>query len=109
MIDTPIGILNVPELEVLISLNVELGRRYQEIADDPQAEPETRQAAETLAVWRRARARHFHEQCAETERVEAAHERTSVVPKAASASWRASNGSSWAGEYRACDLDPPAA
>jgi hypothetical protein len=108
MIDTPIGILNVPELEVLISLNVDLGRRYQAIADDPEAEPETRQAAEALAAWRHARAHYFREQCAETERVEAVHERISVLPKAASATWRASNAWSWAGEYRAWDLDPPA-
>jgi hypothetical protein len=74
MIDTAVGILNVPELEVLVSLNVDLAGRYQAIADDPDAEPETRRTAEALANWRRLRARYFREECAETERVEAAHE-----------------------------------
>jgi hypothetical protein len=74
MIDTAVGILNVPELEVLVSLNVDLAERYRAIADDPDAEPETRRTAEALANWRRLRARYFREECAETERVEAAHE-----------------------------------
>jgi hypothetical protein len=78
MIDTPVGILNVPELEVLISLNLDVARRYQAIADDPEAEAQTRQIAERVAVWRRARARYFHEECAETERVEAANDRIAV-------------------------------
>ena len=74
MIDTAVGILNVPELETLISLNVDLAERYQAIADDPDTAPGVRRTAEALAAWRRARARYFHEECAETERVEAAHE-----------------------------------
>ena len=74
MIDTAVGILSVPELEALISLNVDLAECYQAIADDPDADPETGRTAEALASWRRARARYFHEECAETERVEAAHE-----------------------------------
>ena len=74
MIATAVGILNVPELEALISLNVDLAECYQAIADDPDADPETGRTAEALAAWRRARARYFHEECAETERVEAAHE-----------------------------------
>jgi hypothetical protein len=73
MIDTAVGVLNVPELEALVSLNTELALRYQEIADDPAGDPQTRQTAEALAGWRRARARYFREECAETERVEAAH------------------------------------
>ena len=74
MIDTAIGMLNVPELEALVSLNVDLAERYRAIADDCDAEPQTRGTAEALAAWRRARARYFQEQCAETERVEAARE-----------------------------------
>jgi hypothetical protein len=74
MIDTAVGTLNVPELEALVSLNVELAGRYQAIADDRDAEPQARQTAQALAVWRRARARYFQEECAETERVEAASE-----------------------------------
>ena len=74
MIATAVGILNVPELEALISLNVDLAECYQAIADDPDADPETGRTAEALASWRRARARYFREECAETERVEAAHE-----------------------------------
>jgi hypothetical protein len=74
MIDTDVGVLNVPELETLVSLNVDLADRYQAIADDPDAEPQTRQTAEALAAWRRGRARYFQQECAETERVEAAHE-----------------------------------
>ena len=74
MIDTAVGILNVPELEALISVNVELAARYQVVVDDPDAEPGTRRTAEALAAWRRARARYFHGECDETERVEAAHE-----------------------------------
>ena len=74
MIATAVGILNVPELEALISLNLDLAECYQAIADDPDAEPGVGRTAEALAAWRRARARYFHEECAETERVEAAHE-----------------------------------
>jgi hypothetical protein len=74
MIDTAVGVLNVPELEALVSLNVDLAEGYQAIADDRDAEPETRQTAQALAAWRRARARYFQEECAETERVEAARE-----------------------------------
>ena len=74
MIATAVGILNVPELEALISLNLDLAQCYQAIADDAHAEPGVGRTAEALAAWRRARARYFHEECAETERVEAAHE-----------------------------------
>jgi hypothetical protein len=74
MIDTDVGILNVPELEALVLLNVDLADLYQAIADDPDAEPQTRQTAEALAAWRRARARYFQHECAETERVEALDE-----------------------------------
>jgi hypothetical protein len=74
MIDTAVGMLNVPELEALAWLNVDLAERYQAIADDRDAEPPARQTAQALAAWRRARARYFQEECAETERVEAARE-----------------------------------
>ena len=74
MIDTAVGVLNVPELEALVSLNVDLAEVYQAIADDRAAEPQTRRTAAALAAWRRARARCFQEECAETERVEAARE-----------------------------------
>lgn len=74
MIDTDVGILNVPELEALVSLSVDLAERYQAIADDPDAEPQTRRTAVALAAWRRARARYFQHECAETERFEAEHE-----------------------------------
>ena len=74
MIDTDVGILNVPELEALVSLNVDLADHYQAIADDPDAEPQTRRTAEALAAWRRRRARYFQQECAETERVEALDE-----------------------------------
>lgn len=74
MIDTDVGILNVPELEALVSLSVDLAERYQAIADDPDAEPQTRRTAVALAAWRRARARYFQQECAEAERVEAARE-----------------------------------
>jgi hypothetical protein len=74
MIQTDVGLLTVPELGALISLNVDLAERYQAIADDPDAEPQTRRDAATLAAWRRTRARFFHEACLETERFEAAHE-----------------------------------
>ena len=74
MIDTAVGVLNVPELDALVSLNVDLAERYQAIADDRDAEPQTRGTAEALAAWRRARARYFREECAKTERVEAARE-----------------------------------
>lgn len=74
MIDTAVGVLNVPELEALVSLNVDLAGRYQAIADDRDAEPKTRLTAEALAAWRRARARYFQQECAETERFEAAGE-----------------------------------
>jgi hypothetical protein len=74
MIDTAVGVLNVPELEALVSLNVDLAERYQAIADDRDVEPPTRGTAEALAVWRRARARYFQQECAEAERVEAARE-----------------------------------
>ncbi len=80
MIDTAVGMLNVPELEALISLNVDLAERYQAIADDPDAEPETRRTAAALAAWRRGRARYFHEECAETEHVEAGHELDACPP-----------------------------
>ena len=73
MIDTDVGILNVPELEALVSLNVDLADHYQAIADDPDAEPQTRRTAERSA-WRRRRARYFQQECAETERVEALDE-----------------------------------
>jgi hypothetical protein len=74
MIETRVGILNVPELEALVSLNVDLARRYQAIADDMDGEPSTRLTAQALATWRRARARYFQHESAETERVEAADE-----------------------------------
>jgi len=74
MIDTAVGRLNVPELEALVWLNVDLAERYQAIADDRDAEPQARETAQALAAWRRARARYFQEECAETERVEAAGE-----------------------------------
>jgi hypothetical protein len=73
MIDTAVGILNVPELEVLVSLNIDLAEHYRAVADDATADPETRQVAEALAAWRRARARYFQAQWAETDRVEAAN------------------------------------
>jgi hypothetical protein len=92
MIHTPIGILNVTELEVLSSLNVDLAERYQAIADDPEGEPETRRIAEALAVWRRARARYFREECAETERLEAANERDTRPDQAESTTRRVANG-----------------
>jgi hypothetical protein len=72
MIETYVGMLNVPELGVLVALNVDLVDRYQAIADDTEAEPETRRIAEALAAWRRGRARYFREECARTERPEAA-------------------------------------
>ena len=71
MIDTAVGVLNVPELEALVALNVDLAERYQAIADDCDAEPQTRGTAEALAAWRRARARYFREEWAEADRVEA--------------------------------------
>jgi len=74
MIDTDVGILTVPELEALVSLNVDLVDRYQAIADDPYVEPQTRRTAEALAAWRRRRSRYFQQECAETERVEALDE-----------------------------------
>lgn len=74
MIDTDVGILNVPELEALVLLNLDIADRYQAIADDPDAEPHTRLTAEALAAWRRGRARYFQQECAQTERVEAVHE-----------------------------------
>lgn len=74
MIHTDVGLLNVPELEALVLLNIDLAYRYQAIADDPDAEPQTRRTAEALAAWRRGRVRYFQQECAETERVEAAHE-----------------------------------
>ena len=57
---------------MLVALNVDLVDRYQTVADDPEAGPETRRIAERLAAWRRARARYFREECALTERLEAA-------------------------------------
>jgi hypothetical protein len=80
MIDTDVGILNVPELDALVSLNVDLADRYQAIADDPDAEPQTRRTAYALAAWRRARARYFQQECAETERVEAVDESDPCTP-----------------------------
>jgi hypothetical protein len=74
MINTDVGILTVPELEALVSLNVDLVDRYQAIADDPDAELQTRRTAAALAAWRRRRARYFQQECADTERVEAMHE-----------------------------------
>jgi hypothetical protein len=74
MIETAVGRLTVPELETLVSLNVDLAERYQATADDPDEEPETRRMAETLAAWRRARARYFCEECAETECAEVGYE-----------------------------------
>jgi hypothetical protein len=59
MIDTDVGILTVPELEALVSLNVDLADRYQTIADDSDAGPEARRTAQALAAWRRRRARYF--------------------------------------------------
>ena len=59
MTETDVGMLNVPELGVLVTLNVDLVDRYQAIADDTEAEPETRRIAEALAAWRRARARYL--------------------------------------------------
>ena len=64
----------MPELEALVSLNVELAERYQATADDPAVERETRHIAEALAAWRGARARYFNEECAEAEQFETAHE-----------------------------------
>jgi hypothetical protein len=82
MIDTAVGMLTVPELEAMISLNVDLAARYQMVANDPGAEPGTRRTAEALAVWRRARARYFRRECADTELVEAAHELDPCPPLA---------------------------
>lgn len=74
MINTAIGMLTVPELEALVSLNVELAESYQAVAADPDGDPQTRHTAEALAAWRGARARYFNEECAEAEQFEAAHE-----------------------------------
>jgi hypothetical protein len=74
MIETEVGVLTVPELDALASLNADLADHYQAIAEGATAEPETRQTARALAAWRRARARYFSEQSAETEAVEAARE-----------------------------------
>lgn len=74
MIDTAVGPLTVPELEELVELNLDLAERYQSVADDPDVEPESRQIASALAVWRRARARYFRQESAEAERVEASNE-----------------------------------
>jgi hypothetical protein len=72
MIAMAVGML--PELEAMISLNVDLAARYQVVTNDPDAEPGARRTAATLAVWRRARARYFRGECADTERVEVRHE-----------------------------------
>jgi hypothetical protein len=74
MIETAVGALNVPELEALVRLNLELGEHYAAVANDADAEPQLRRTATALAAWRRARARYFIEECAETERAEADHE-----------------------------------
>jgi hypothetical protein len=74
MIDTDLGLLNVPELDALASLNANLADHYQAIADAATSEPETRRTAEALAAWRRRRARYFSEQSAATEAIEAVHE-----------------------------------
>ncbi len=74
MIETAVGILTVPELEAVAALNLDLAERYQAIVDDPDVEPEERQLAAAFAAWRRARARYFREECAETEHFEAKHE-----------------------------------
>jgi chromatin segregation and condensation protein Rec8/ScpA/Scc1 (kleisin family) len=85
MIETEVGVLNVPELDALASLNADLADHYQAIAGDATAEPESRQIAQALAAWRRARARYFSEQSAEAEAVEAAREPCpSGTPAAAS-------------------------
>ena len=64
MIDTDVGILPYPSRRYR-SLNVHLAERYQAIAIT-HAEPQTRRTAVTLAAWRRARARYFQQECAET-------------------------------------------
>ena len=79
MIETAAGILTVPELDVVVALNLDLAERYQAIVEDTDVEPEARQIAAALAAWRRARARYFREECAETEHFEATHERESRI------------------------------
>ena len=74
MIETAVGQLTVPELEALVGVNLDLAQRYQAVADDPDVEQESRRIGSALADWRRARARYFHQECAEAERLEAAHE-----------------------------------
>jgi len=74
MIETEVGVLTVPELSVLLELNLDLAEQYQAIASDPEVEPETRRTAEALAAWRRLRAHYFREEWARTESEEAAHE-----------------------------------
>jgi hypothetical protein len=64
--------VTVPELEALVSLNLDVASRYQAVADSLEADPQTRRTASVLAAWRRARAQYFSMECVETERVEAA-------------------------------------
>ncbi len=71
MIETRVGALNVPELDALVALNLELADRYQAVADDPEAEAEIRRTAHELAAWRRSRARYFRVEYARTDRIEA--------------------------------------
>jgi hypothetical protein len=82
MIETEVGVLTVPELDALAALNADLAEHYQAIAEDATAAPETRQTAQALAAWRRARARYFSAQSAETEAVEAAREPSASSPPA---------------------------
>jgi phage-related minor tail protein len=88
MIETDVGTLTVPELGVLVELNLKLADCYQAIADHPDAEAETRRTAQALAAWRRGRARYFREEGALTEREEAAYERAHL-PAAAKPAHRA--------------------
>jgi hypothetical protein len=74
VIETAVGQLTVPELEVLVELNIDLAQRHQLVADDPDVEPESRQIGSALAAWRRARARYFRQESAEAERIEAGNE-----------------------------------
>ena len=71
MIETRVGALNVPELDALVALNLELADRYQAVADDPEVEAEIRRTAHELAAWRRSRARYFRVEYARTDRIEA--------------------------------------
>jgi hypothetical protein len=50
MIETEVGVLTVPELDALASLNADLAEHYQAIAEDATAEPESRQIAQVVCV-----------------------------------------------------------